>query len=83
MKTLYLEAEKCEKKIVRLYENGQLLAEKITAGDLLLALEELLREKKVVLREIKKIEVAPQIVNSASGRVALSIAQALRYALGL
>lgn len=83
MKTLYLEAEKREKKIVRLYEGKQLLAERVTAGDFLLAVEALLRKNRVALKDIGKIEVAPLSVNSASGRVALSIAQALGYALGI
>lgn len=83
MKTLYLEAENRERKIVRLYNDARLLGEMITAGDFLLAIEALLQKNRAAIKDIGKIEVAPRAISSVSGRVALSIAQALRYALGL
>lgn len=83
MKTLYLEAENRGRKIVRLYDTGRLLGETVTGGDLLSALEALLQKNRIQPEKIGKIEVAPNAANSASGRVALSLAQALRYALAL
>lgn len=83
MKVLYLAAERRERKIVRLYEDAEQLDELFTGGDLLTAVFEILRRNGMIIGEIGKIETAPDQVNSVSGRVANSLAAALKYALNL
>lgn len=83
MKTLYLEAKNRENKTVRLYAGKRLQDEMRGNGDFLIMIREILLKNKVSLRDVGKVGTAGDPRRSASGRVGLSIAQALRYALGL
>lgn len=77
-KTLYIDSTERKKKSLRL--NSFSLT---TEGDLLIAIDKLLKKANVSLKEIKNIKVKRGPGSFTSLRTGISIANALSYALAL
>lgn len=79
---LYLDTSNRYRKVVRLVEDDKVVVERITDGDVLVAVAGLLDEQGVKLEELEKVEAYPGPGSFTGLRVGLSIANAINYALG-
>lgn len=78
---LYLDSTDRHKKIIKLLNNNNPVAETEVVGDLLTEIENLLKRENVLLSEIKEVKVNPGPGSFTSLRLGLSLANAINYAL--